>query len=82
MEVGSAVAASIAVSGFRPKTDVVLAENRCGFGRKQMWRRPKPLDGMPSANNKALSAIAAKVWIFAFKQDKFGQMLGLSTPKP
>ena len=28
---------------FRPETDVVLAENRYGFGRKQMWLRSKTI---------------------------------------
>ena len=50
----SAVAASIFVSGFRPETDVASAENRYGSGRKQMWPRPKPLDGRLSRNGKLL----------------------------
>ena len=53
-EIISAVAATISVSGFRPETDVASAENRYGSGRKQMWRRPKPLDGKLSRNGKVL----------------------------
>lgn len=35
------------VKWFRPKTDVVLAENRYGFDRKQMWLRSKTIRAKP-----------------------------------
>ena len=46
------VTGSIGSKWFRPKTDVVPGENRYGVGRKQMWRRPKPLGQNASGHGK------------------------------